>query len=302
MCEDNTWFPKFANCYVEQEDPTQFKSKKKVPKNPSINQCGWIQCDICKKWRILPPGVANESLPEKWDCSLNKGDKLIISCSAPEETEEAIQKLQNQYLTFGNTTAKGKATNKSYMKILESYFTLKEKNIDLFTRAEHKTLTPLNVLQQYLPYSQISNGNSIIIYIIEIISNNTNIKWIVPGNEILEKTYFNYKYANSDYIKDVNKKQREQCLYSEILHILDLKPLSYETIKDMLAFNKLCTVKDPYNIDEIFNKLIEDNLIEKVEEGPLDVKYKRTNITANLNSFVNGPLKFSKPWKKVTSK
>lgn len=39
---------------------------------------------MCKKWRLLPPGVKTESLPEKWYCSLNKGDKLIMTCDAAE--------------------------------------------------------------------------------------------------------------------------------------------------------------------------------------------------------------------------
>lgn len=30
----------------------------------------WVQCDICRKWRLLPLGIKPESLPQLWLCSM----------------------------------------------------------------------------------------------------------------------------------------------------------------------------------------------------------------------------------------
>lgn len=100
-------------------------------------------------------------------------------------------------------------------------------------------------------------------------------------------------------MKDVSNKQKEQCLYSEILHILESKTLSFETIKDMLSFNGLCSEGGNIKVEDLFDKLIKDKLIEEFEEGPLDKKYRRTNNIGHLYNYVHGPLKFSKPWKRV---
>jgi len=45
----------------------------------------WVECDACKKWRKLPPSVEAESLPEKWDCTMNRWDPHRATCLAPQE-------------------------------------------------------------------------------------------------------------------------------------------------------------------------------------------------------------------------
>ena len=34
----------------------------------------WVECVICRTWRKLPKHVKTASLPDKWDCSMNKWD------------------------------------------------------------------------------------------------------------------------------------------------------------------------------------------------------------------------------------
>ncbi len=49
----------------------------------------WVQCDLCQKWRALPPSVDQTLLPEQaWTCDMNIYDKYN-SCEIPEETYEA---------------------------------------------------------------------------------------------------------------------------------------------------------------------------------------------------------------------
>mgnify|MGYP005843260145 CR=1 FL=1 len=50
----------------------------------------WIQCDSCKKWRIIPNHIKISSLPEKWYCHLNVYDPKRNTCEAPEESTAPI--------------------------------------------------------------------------------------------------------------------------------------------------------------------------------------------------------------------
>eukprot|EP00980_Cylindrotheca_fusiformis_P001626 scaffold368_cov125-Cylindrotheca_fusiformis.AAC.4 len=52
----------------------------------------WVQCDKCKKWRILPSRVQAASLPDKWFCNLNTYDPKHNDCSAPEQTVKQVAK------------------------------------------------------------------------------------------------------------------------------------------------------------------------------------------------------------------
>lgn len=31
-----------------------------------VNEIEWIQCEECRKWRILPPGPSPDDLPDPW--------------------------------------------------------------------------------------------------------------------------------------------------------------------------------------------------------------------------------------------
>ena len=46
----------------------------------------WVQCDICEKWRMIPPYADFDpsSLPDEWFCSLNEFDKPRSNCEAKE--------------------------------------------------------------------------------------------------------------------------------------------------------------------------------------------------------------------------
>lgn len=37
---------------------------------PVLIEENWVQCDSCQKWRLLPFGITEDSLPEKWLCSM----------------------------------------------------------------------------------------------------------------------------------------------------------------------------------------------------------------------------------------
>ena len=52
----------------------------------------WVQCDKCKKWRILPSRVKAASLPDEWYCNLNVYDPKHNDCSVPEQTVKQVAK------------------------------------------------------------------------------------------------------------------------------------------------------------------------------------------------------------------
>merc|ERR1712176_998803 len=54
------------------------------------NETEWVQCDSCKKWRVLPDDVKATSLPDLWYCHMNIYDPKRSNCDAPEQNMKQI--------------------------------------------------------------------------------------------------------------------------------------------------------------------------------------------------------------------
>jgi len=94
----------------EKEDhlPESGKKKKKRRRQEDVeehkpdsdaeqNDTEWVQCDSCKKWRVLPDTVKVSSLPEQWYCHMNIYDKKRSNCQAPEQNQkEAIKERKER--------------------------------------------------------------------------------------------------------------------------------------------------------------------------------------------------------------
>jgi hypothetical protein len=46
----------------------------------------WVQCEMCAKWRKLPPGVDASSLPRDWNCDVGGKLNFGLNCDAAEES------------------------------------------------------------------------------------------------------------------------------------------------------------------------------------------------------------------------
>ncbi len=46
------------------------------------------QCDDCRKWRVLPPDIAVDSLPDTWRCTDNTWDWAHSHCTDPDQNDE----------------------------------------------------------------------------------------------------------------------------------------------------------------------------------------------------------------------
>jgi hypothetical protein len=49
----------------------------------------WVQCDLCARWRLLPPPndlLYPKELPDKWVCTMNTWNPAQALCSIAEET------------------------------------------------------------------------------------------------------------------------------------------------------------------------------------------------------------------------
>jgi len=67
---------------IDQKDPQRAFTAKELEDIMAFDN--WVQCDSCEKWRMLPPHVDPEDLPEAWFCHMNHNDKIRSQCSAKE--------------------------------------------------------------------------------------------------------------------------------------------------------------------------------------------------------------------------
>ena len=93
----------------EKEDhlPESGKKKKKRRRQEDVeehkpdsdteqNDTEWVQCDSCKKWRVLPDTVKGSPLPEQWYCHMNIYDKKRSNCQAPEQNQKEALKERKE--------------------------------------------------------------------------------------------------------------------------------------------------------------------------------------------------------------
>merc|ERR1712087_938071 len=79
----------------------------------------WAQCDKCLKWRRLPEGQTDDSLPDKWFCRDNVADKKRNSCEAPEEKLDADEADFGRRASYHKTVKKKKEEEKRVKKARE---------------------------------------------------------------------------------------------------------------------------------------------------------------------------------------
>ncbi|EDO43382.1 predicted protein [Nematostella vectensis] len=79
----------FDGDICDGQQPEKRKDGQGVAARPCDN---WVQCDKCKKWRMLSNNTDPSDLPEKWFCWLN--DTNINDCSIPEEKKPIGQASQ----------------------------------------------------------------------------------------------------------------------------------------------------------------------------------------------------------------
>lgn len=81
----------------------------------------WVECVICRTWRKLPKHVKTASLPDKWDCSMNKWDPKRNSCTAPQEKSETAQSTKGR-CNAGGANRKKSSYLPSYREIIRAHY------------------------------------------------------------------------------------------------------------------------------------------------------------------------------------
>lgn len=63
-------------------------TKKTKGKKEKESAEEWVQCDLCARWRLLPPPsdpLYPTELPDKWICTMNTWNPTQAMCSVPED-------------------------------------------------------------------------------------------------------------------------------------------------------------------------------------------------------------------------
>ena len=81
----------------EKEDRRDSKDKDKEKEKESVqkDEINWVECSKCSKWRKVPGAIKVDDLPEFWYCALNTWAPTYARCGAREETEPAIEDVDN---------------------------------------------------------------------------------------------------------------------------------------------------------------------------------------------------------------
>ena len=74
----------------------------------SLIETGWIQCDVCQKWRRTSRETAEEfSEGAFWECAMGS-DPAFDDCSLPEEdSSDWVQALDGQGMIYTMTGSEG---------------------------------------------------------------------------------------------------------------------------------------------------------------------------------------------------
>jgi len=67
---------------VDQNNPARHFTARELDDIAEMDL--WVQCDSCDKWRLLPPGMQNEMIPDQWYCYMNVLDPDRSTCDAKE--------------------------------------------------------------------------------------------------------------------------------------------------------------------------------------------------------------------------
>jgi hypothetical protein len=62
------------------------QSQTREGASSDLQNVAWVECVLCSKWRILPPGVEHATLPDDWHCSAGATWKMTgLTCDVEED-------------------------------------------------------------------------------------------------------------------------------------------------------------------------------------------------------------------------
>lgn len=100
---------------------TPSNSPRTSRRSNKLENFEWVECVICRTWRKLPKHVKTASLPDKWDCSMNKWDPKRNSCTAPQEKSETAQSTKGR-CNAGGATRKKPSFLPSYRELIRAHY------------------------------------------------------------------------------------------------------------------------------------------------------------------------------------
>ncbi len=95
----------------ERAEPLVPASGRKRRKKGYEDDCTWVMCSLCGKWRRL--GYAQDNLTGEWVCAMNE-DAARASCQVPEEAfDEAREVVVVGELNYSSSSAEGGSSGSS---------------------------------------------------------------------------------------------------------------------------------------------------------------------------------------------
>lgn len=135
-----------ASRVIDNKDPQRNFTKGEL--EDVMKLCSWVKCDSCEKWRMFPPDVDVEDLPDTWYCHLNIHDEARSNCNAEQRTQQFYEKFFSQ--SSATTTAEG-------MKHVEEEHTIESEPLEEKDRGEICAKTKRDIILEQLLKSMPSS-------------------------------------------------------------------------------------------------------------------------------------------------
>jgi CW-type Zinc Finger len=249
---------------------------------------GWVQCELCDKWRKLPPHISADILPEVWTCNLNDWNPGAASCEAPEDKAEGLQdigvfgssgasagKLTYRHLIFGSTGRKANRPISERVRAAESLFATQFDEDD----APSKVLYADSSVYISRGRSNNTSEDNVGMSMLELMSHSHLWRELRGANQATGNGLLNSQVNMNAYTFDTLPLDVQRAMKDYMLHVLDVGTFSGDDIVNLAKQPAVDSLPEALRKARMYctENVVITTLCQLVKEGKVDCIQKITN-------------------------